>query len=185
VLQRAGPPRAACAGSGARHAVMAPPYPRCVTDTLAVADTRWLDTHEQRVWRTWLSAVRAVSEAVESDLQRDADMPHTYYEVLVRLSESPGRGLRMSALAHAAGSSRSRLSHAVDRLAERGWVQRVTCDTDGRGQVAVLTDAGYEALVEAAPNHVESVRRALFDRLTPEQVSALGEIGAALADGVG
>jgi DNA-binding MarR family transcriptional regulator len=90
----------------------------------------------------------------------------------------------MSDLADISESSRSRLSHAVARLEEKGWVQRRICETDRRGAFAVLTDAGFEALAAAAPAHVESVRRHLFDRLAPEQVEQLGEICDALLEGL-
>jgi DNA-binding MarR family transcriptional regulator len=137
--------------------------------------TRWLDLDEQRAWRAYLTAGRLVQEAVDAQLQRDAGMPHTYYEILVRLSEAPGRCLRMTRLAAASTSSPSRISHAVTRLEERGWVRRRADEGDRRGQVAELTDAGFEALAAAAPGHVEAVRRAVFDSLTPAQVRAFGE----------
>ncbi|HEY0700749.1 MAG TPA: MarR family transcriptional regulator, partial [Micromonospora sp.] len=104
---------------------------------------------------------------------------------LVRLSETPGRRLRMTELAEVTGSSRSRLSHAVARLEESGWVRREECPSDRRGQVAVLTDAGYAALAAAAPGHVEGVRRHLFDPLSPAQVDQLRRISEALVDHLG
>jgi len=111
---------------------------------------------------------------------RDSAIPHGYYEILVRLSEADGRALRMSQLAEASTSSKSRLSHAVARLEERGWVERLDCPTDRRGQIARLTDAGLAALAAAAPAHVEQVRRSLFDRLTAEQVEQLTAISHAI-----
>lgn len=107
-------------------------------------------------------------------------MPHAYYEILVRLSEAPDRRLRMSELADSAGTSRSRLSHAVARLEEAGWVRREACPTDRRGAFAVLTDAGLEALTEAAPGHVEGVRAYLFDQLSAAQVEQLRRISEAV-----
>ena len=144
--------------------------------------TRWLDSDEQRTWRAFLSASRALMDTLDRELQRDAGMPHAYYEILVRLSESPGRQLRMSDLAEAAGSSRSRLSHAVARLEAAGWVRREECPTDRRGQVALLTDEGFATLAAAAPGHVEGVRRHLFDALSPAQVTQLRQIGETLAE---
>ena len=132
---------------------------------------------EQAAWRSFLTGCRALFTAVDAQLQRDAGMPLAYYEILVRLSEAPGRALRMSQLAEATSASKSRASHAVARLEERGWVRRVDCPTDRRGQVAELTDEGYAALAAAAPGHVEQVRRSLFDGLTPEQVAQLKAIG--------
>ncbi|MFG2103542.1 MarR family winged helix-turn-helix transcriptional regulator [Micromonospora echinaurantiaca] len=144
--------------------------------------TRWLDPDEQRTWRAFLTASRALMETLDRELQRDAGMPHAYYEILVRLSEAPGRRLRMSELAEASGASRSRLSHAVSRMEAAGWVRREECPTDRRGQVALLTEAGFATLAAAAPGHVEGVRRHLFDALTPAQVDQLRRISETLAD---
>ncbi|WP_347404666.1 MarR family transcriptional regulator [Solwaraspora sp. WMMD1047] len=144
--------------------------------------TRWLDPDEQRTWRAFLTASRGLMETLDRELQRDAGMPHAYYEILVRLSEAPGRRLRMSELAKLNSSSRSRLSHAAARLEESGWVRRESCPTDRRGQVAVLTEAGFQALAAAAPGHVEGVRRHLFDQLSPAEIDQLRRISEALAD---
>ena len=143
--------------------------------------TRWLTDREQRAWRAFLAASHLLMDQLDRELQRDAGMPHAYYEILVVLSESPNRTMRMSELADITLSSRSRLSHAVARLEERGWIRRAACPTDRRGQLAVLTDAGFEALRDAAPGHVEGVRAHLFDQLTPEQIDELREIGETLA----
>jgi DNA-binding MarR family transcriptional regulator len=150
---------------------------------MSESPTRWLTSEEERAWRLFLTANQILFSAVEGQLQRDSDIPHGYYEILVRLSEADGRALRMSQLAEASTSSKSRLSHAVARLEERGWVARLDCPTDRRGQVACLTDAGYAALEAAAPGHAEQVRRSVFDRLTNEQVSQLAAISAAIAAG--
>jgi len=143
-------------------------------------EPRWLSAEEQETWRSFLCACNAFFSAVDAQLQHDAGMPHTYYEILVRLSETPGHALRMSQLAEATSASKSRSSHAVARLEERGWVRRSDCATDRRGQVAELTDEGYAALAEAARGHVEQVRKSLFDALTPEQVAQLKAISEAM-----
>jgi DNA-binding MarR family transcriptional regulator len=141
-----------------------------------VAETRWLSASEQHTWRAYLQAVQQVQAHLERELERDAGMPLAYYQILMMLSEAPERTLRMTELAERTWSSRSRLSHAVDRLEEHGWVQRTSCPSDKRGAFAVLTDAGFAVLAAAAPGHVESVRRHVFDRLRPEQVRQLEEI---------
>ena len=112
---------------------------------------RWLDEEEQQAWRAFVSAGRLLIDRLDRELQASAGMPMTYYEVLVQLSETPGRSLRMSELARRSLSSPSRLSHAVARLEELGWVQRQACPSDRRGAFAVLTDAGFAALAAAAP----------------------------------
>jgi DNA-binding MarR family transcriptional regulator len=142
--------------------------------------TRWLAEDEQHTWRAFLSASRLLFDRLDRELQRDASMPHAYYEILVRLSESPDRAARMSELADATLSSRSRMSHAVARLEEAGWVRRDECPTDRRGAIAVLTDEGFAALAAAAPGHVEGVRTHLFDQLTTEQLAQLRTISEAL-----
>lgn len=145
---------------------------------------RWLSADEQRSWRAYLEATNLLFEKLDRQLQQDAGIPHAYYEILVRLSESPSRAMRMSELADSCRSSRSRLSHAVSRLEERNWVQRLDCPTDRRGQVARLTDEGFAALEAAAPTHVAAVRENLIDRLTPEQVRMLGEIFETILEGL-
>ena len=146
----------------------------------APAEPRWLDAEEQRAWRAWLYSSQLLQDLLDRELTHGTGISHAYYEILVALSETPGRMMRMSELADRCLSSRSRLSHAVSRLEERGWVRRQVCASDGRGQLAVLTDDGFEALEAAAPNHVESVRRHLFDQLTPEQVEHMRDFGEAL-----
>ena len=149
-----------------------------------MADPRWLTAEEQRAWRAYLEATLLLFDALDRQLQQDSGMPHGYYEILVRLSDSPDRAMRMSELATLTRSSRSRLSHAVARLEEKGWVERLDCPTDRRGQIAHLTDEGFRALEKAAPGHVEAVHTHLIDKLTPDQLKHLGEIGAAVRDGL-
>jgi DNA-binding MarR family transcriptional regulator len=147
-----------------------------------VDDTRWLDADEQQTWRSFLAASRMFFDRIERQLQQGAGLPHAYYEILVRLSEAPGRTLRMSELASTSLSSRSRLSHAVARMEEAGWVRRRPCPNDRRGQNAELTDEGFARLEAAAPGHVEEVRTLLFDVLTPEQQHALRGISDVLVE---
>jgi DNA-binding MarR family transcriptional regulator len=139
-------------------------------------DTRWLDEREQRTWRSFLTATRLLFDQVERQLQQDSGLPHAYFEILVHLSETPGRSLRMSELASTALSSRSRLSHAVSRMEEAGWVRRRPCPSDRRGQLAELTDAGMAKLESATHGHVEEVRSLLFEGLSPAQQDALREV---------
>ena len=145
-----------------------------------VAEPRWLDAEEQKAWRAWLYSTLLLQDRLDRDLTHGTGISHAYYEILVALSETPDRMMRMSELADRLLSSRSRLSHAVARLEERGWVRRQVCAEDGRGQLAVLTDEGFAALEAAAPVHVESVRTHLFDQLTPQQVENMRDLGETL-----
>jgi DNA-binding MarR family transcriptional regulator len=141
---------------------------------------RWLTPAEQRAWRAYVESTKVLFDALDRQLQRDADMPHAYYEILVRLSDADGRALRMSELAERTLSSRSRLSHAVARLEERGWVVREECATDRRGQIARLTERGFATLAGAAPGHVDTGRANIIDALSAEQLDQLSAIGEAI-----
>lgn len=145
-----------------------------------MAHPRWLDEDQQRTWRAFLAANRLVFERIERQLQADAGMPQAYYEILVRLSEAPDRTLRMSLLATSSLSSRSRVSHAVARMEEAGWVRRRSCPTDRRGQLAELTEDGMRVLRDTAPGHAMTVQEVLFDALSPEQQRMLREVGETL-----
>lgn len=130
------------------------------------------------MWRNYMAATRMVESSLERQLQRDSGMPTTYYEIMVSLSEAPDRTLRMSELADRSRFSRSRLSHAVARMEQEGWVRRTECPSDKRGAFAVLTEEGFAALADAAPGHVDQVRSLLFDVLSADQIEQLGEICA-------
>jgi len=145
---------------------------------------RWLTDEEQGVWRAYLHATTLMEDHLDRQLQRDAGMPHVYYGLLVNLSQAPRRRKRMTELAKDAKITRSRLSHAVARLEKNGWVRREDCPSDKRGQNAILTDEGYDMLARSAPGHVEAVRQAMFDRLSPQQVQSLGEIMQVIATGL-
>ncbi|GAA2273757.1 MarR family transcriptional regulator [Nonomuraea roseoviolacea subsp. roseoviolacea] len=144
--------------------------------------TRWLDDDEQHAWRTFGLATRLLTDRLERDLLTAADMPPTYYELLVLLSEAPERTLRMSELATWTNSKPSRITHAINKLEQKGWVRREHCADDRRGWLTVLTDDGLAALRAAAPRHVASVREHLIDLLTPEQLRQLADISQVLLD---
>jgi DNA-binding MarR family transcriptional regulator len=121
-------------------------------------------------------ATKQLWEQLEREVDQGTEVPSAYYETLVRLSEAPDRRLRLSELADQSQSSRSRLSHSLARLEALGWIRREACASDRRGAYALLTDAGLAALAAAAPVHVESVRRHLFDVLSPEELFQLRTI---------
>jgi DNA-binding MarR family transcriptional regulator len=143
----------------------------------------WLNDDEQATWRAYLLTTQLLDEALDRQLQRDAGFPHAYYGILVQLSEAPQHALRMSELARRLRYSQSRMTHAVASLERSGWVRRERCTDDGRGSLAVLTDAGMAALRSAAPGHVAEVRAHVFDRLSERQQAQLRAICATLLDG--
>lgn len=136
--------------------------------------TRWLGEDEQRAWRAYLDATRLLLRTLDQQLARDAGLSFTDFELLVVLSEAPGRRLRMRDLADAITTTRSGATRAIGRLVDAGWVRRVECEDDKRGMMAELTDAGMQKLASASPGHVAEVRRNVFDLLSPRDVAVLG-----------
>ena len=133
----------------------------------------WLTESQQRVWRSYLLAATHVRDYLEAALQ-DYHLSLAEYELLVRMSESPDRTVRMGELAASVGHSRSRLTHTIKRMESAGYVERMSCASDGRGVQARMTDAGFALLQTAAPAHVDSVRRVFVDAIDPDDYAALG-----------
>jgi len=132
-----------------------------------------LTSAEQLAWRGFLRAHATVVRALEADLQAEHELPLASYDVLVQLSESPERRLRMTELADRVLLSRSGLTRLADRLEREGLLTREPCPSDARGTLAVLTDAGLDRLREAWPTHLRGVRQQVLDRLTPAEVEQL------------
>lgn len=151
-----------------------PEHPQRLTITDAPGP--WLTDRQQHVWRSFLMMTRMVDEQIERDMQRSGDMPFAYYLILAMLSEAPDRRLRMNKLSEVVGFSQSRLSHAVTRLEDLGWVRREQSSADKRGQYASLTPAGLTTLQRVAPSHAETVRSTVFDPLSPQQLDALEDV---------
>ena len=144
--------------------------------------TRWLSKEQQSHWRSWLTATTVLREQLSRELQESHGLTITDYEILVRLSESDTKSIRMSDLAKLTLLSRSRLSHQIDRMEAAGLVSREVSLDDRRGQLAVLTNTGMKALVAAAPDHVEGVRKHFVDVLTDAEYKALGNAAKKIAD---
>jgi DNA-binding MarR family transcriptional regulator len=173
-----GSPARAPGHSGARCSARrgaGAPATRGRLGTVTRVAQEWLTEEQQRTWRAFLTVSELLPRVLDAQLQRDAGLTHAAYIVLAMLSEAPHRSRRMSDLARRANQSQSRLSHTVARLEERGWVRRERSPEDGRGNVAVLTDAGWDIVRSLAPGHVIAVRDALFDPLSDEQTRALRE----------
>lgn len=145
---------------------------------------RWLSPEENDAWMSlaWLM-IRLPSE-IDAQLQRDSGITFFEYIVLGSLSMAPGRCMRMTDLAEYANGSLSRLSNVAKRLEARGWIVRAPSAANGRITEATLTDAGMAVVEQAAPGHVRTVRRYVFDPLDADQVSGLREIGRRVAEQV-
>lgn len=143
-------------------------------------DTNWLNDDERAAWLRLVAVVELLPGVLDSQLRREADLTHFEYFVLAMLSEAPERTLRMTSLAQRTNATLPRLSHVVRRLKARGLVDRFPCPEDGRATNARLTPAGWDAVVAAAPGHVDTVRHHVLDPLSPVQLEQLRGIGDAL-----
>jgi DNA-binding MarR family transcriptional regulator len=141
-----------------------------------------LNDDEELVWRSLMRLVFTLRPALGDDLQRACGLSSTEYSVLMHLSESPDRQLRMSDLADRISLSPSRVSRVIDEMGRAGLVERRASSDDGRNMFAALTRSGQTRLRKAWPHHVRSVRRRAFDHLTPEETRLLGPILERLAE---
>lgn len=145
-------------------------------------ETNWLDDEQQQSWRALLMGMTLLLGRLDDDLRRGCDLSLVEYEILVRLSESDGRWMRMAQLADALAHSRSRVTHTVTRMEHAGLVVREKSPEDGRGVVCRMTDRGWDLLVRMAPLHVQGVRSNLVDLVSREDFAALGRVMNAVAD---
>ena len=140
------------------------------------SEVRWLTVEEERVWRRWLTLNAQLSATLQRELQDDAGLSMPDFEVLVHLTDSPEGRVRVTDLARLMQWERSRVSHHVTRMERRRLVQRVECAEDGRGAFVVITPPGRAAIEQAAPGHVNAVRRLICDALSPEEIDAFAAI---------
>lgn len=148
----------------------------------AVTDTPWLSAEQQQIWRAFLGGTTVLTDRLDRDLRSQHGLSMPEYEILVRLSEAPGRSIRMAELADAVSHSRSRVTHTIARLEREGIVLRGQCSDDGRGVSAVLTDHGFSVLETAAHTHVRGVHDYLIKNADPEDLAALGRVMAMVVD---
>lgn len=136
-------------------------------------DAPWLSDAEQQVWRLFLRLQNDLPVALARQLAEAGKLTLPDYEVLVVLSEIEGEALRVSELAERLGWERSRLSHQLRRMGERGLVDREDCPTDKRGSFARLTPAGQQAIEQAAPGHAALVRQLLFEAVDEAEIDSV------------
>lgn len=140
------------------------------------AEVAWLSAQEQRLWRGWTRLNVELNARLQRDLQADAQLSGSDYEVLVHLTDSPQGLVRVSDLAQLLRWERSRVSHHLTRMERRGLVERSECPEDGRGAFVSVTATGRAAIERAAPGHVAAVRRLFFDQLDERDTAALGVV---------
>lgn len=145
-----------------------------------MVNTNWLNDLEDEAWRGLRRVNLLAFAEINRDLQRDSGLSEADYEVLTSLSEAPGGRCRFRDLAAKTRWSTSRLSHHLDRMQQRQLVEREARSDDARGSDVLLTAKGQATTEAAAPHHVESVRRNLFDHLSEEQVAQLAGIASSI-----
>jgi DNA-binding MarR family transcriptional regulator len=140
------------------------------------SDVPWLNAQEEHLWRGWTRLNTELSATLQRELQADAQLSGSDYEVLVHLTDNPEGRMRVSDLARLLQWERSRVSHHLTRMERRGLVERSECAEDGRGAFIGVTAAGRTAIEHAAPGHVASVRRLVFDALDADEVGDLAAV---------
>ncbi|MDI3405705.1 MarR family winged helix-turn-helix transcriptional regulator [Streptomyces cavernicola] len=136
----------------------------------------WLTDQQQHIWRSWLRMNTELPAALHRQLQADSELSLPDYDVLVQLTDTAEARVRVLDLARALRWERSRLSHHIKRMENRGLVRREEVPGDGRGAFVVLTPAGRRTIEQAAPAHVRAVRRLIFDAVGEEELAALGAV---------
>ena len=138
------------------------------------SETPWLSAEEEHLWRAWSQLNNELSARLQRELQDDAQLSLSDYEVLVHLTDTPEGRVRVTELARLLHWERSRVSHHITRMERRGLVERTECADDGRGAFIAVTSGGRAAIAQAAPGHVRAVRRLMFDVLSSEEADRLG-----------
>lgn len=146
-----------------------------------MGDPRWLDEREATMWRTFVEMRRRLDIAIERQLT-EAGLSTADYEVLVPLSAALGDEIRARDLGRGIRWDRSRLSHQLRRMEQRGLIRRSNCPTDARGSMIALTLAGRKAVEAAAPGHVDTVRRHFVDLLTSKEIDVLTAVSTRVRD---
>ena len=146
------------------------------------SETRWLSSEQQRAWRAFVIGTTLLTDTLDRELRQAHGLSLGEYEILVRLSESPGRTLRMAQIAESMQHSRSRVTHTVSRMEKAGLITRCAAEGDRRGVEARMTDKGWELLVEAAPTHVNGVREHFVDLSSDAEFATMGKLMNAVAD---
>jgi DNA-binding MarR family transcriptional regulator len=146
------------------------------------AQPRWLEPEEKAAWDSFIRMQETLIGRLSRRIPVDSGLSAADYVVLVSLTERGNGRMRFLDLAKLVEWEKSRMSHQVTRMTKRGLVAREECPDDGRGAFIVATPAGYKAIEEAAPPHVEHVRRLFIDALTPNQLATLGRISRRIMD---
>jgi DNA-binding MarR family transcriptional regulator len=145
-------------------------------------EPNWLSEEEEKAWRGFVALRIGLVGHLARQLAQDSGITEAEFEVLVVVSEAPGQRIRSRDLGKALNWERSRLSHQITRMEERGMVAREQCENDARGFDVLLTKVGLKAIQAAAPAHLEGVRHCFIDLLTPAQMKTLSSIAEVVTE---
>jgi DNA-binding MarR family transcriptional regulator len=134
-----------------------------------------LTARELAIWRSLLDTTAELRKVLGAQLQ-DSGLSPGDYQVLLALREADGTRLRSSELAATIEWERSRLSHHLGRMEQRGLIRRDDCATDNRGAEVSLTDSGAAAFRRASAPHLRAIKKHFANALTPEQLEALADV---------
>lgn len=137
---------------------------------------QWLSPAQQAAWRGWQRMHLQLTAKLNRQLGEDTGLSLQDYGVLVALTDRPDGRMRAFELGRELGWEKSRLSHHISRMVERGFVVREKCPTDQRGLYVAITPLGRDAIEAAAPGHVATVKSTFIDRLTPEQLHVITDV---------
>ena len=151
---------------------------------MATEEVPWLDEREARAWRGLQFMEMQLTAALARQLAEESGLSYPDYVVLVALTGQEDGRLRVFELSRDLGWEKSRVSHHVARMAERGLVEKQKCGDDRRGSFVVVTPKGREEIAAAAPGHVRAVRELFVDRLTPRQLDVIGEVAETVLAGL-
>lgn len=143
-----------------------------------------LTPEQNSAWRSLVLVTHVLDAALDRQSQRDGDLPHAYYKVLVFLYESPTRSMSMGDLAAQQRYSTSRMTHAVTSMEKSGWLRRTVSPADRRVRLVELTEKGIDLVRAVSPRQVVDVRQKVFAHLDPVQVQQLEAISLAIVDGL-
>lgn len=139
-----------------------------------------LTDDELSAWKINILSWQLIDRCLDQQLQRDAGIPHAYYAILVALNDQKDRSLPLTRVAAQLDYSQSRMSHAVARLEESGWVERISDPDDRRVARLHLTPEGRRALAAASVGHIAEVRRIFFSALDEKDLDDIRRIGSKL-----
>ncbi len=145
-------------------------------------ETAPLDAEQLGAYFALMEVSSLLQHAVDEHLRADGDLSYVQFQILARLTDSPGGTLRMTDLADGVVYSRSGLTYQAGLLEKRGLITRAPAPDDERSVMVTLTDAGRALVGQVLPGHIEVVRRLLFDGLRRRDLTTLGGVLARVRD---